>query len=216
MSPRRQLAIDCDAVIFDCDGVLVDSEYLCQKGLTMALAKLGISEETDELYRRYRGWQLQRIFTEIETRHGRSLGREFEEGYRDIVAALFERELQPVVGIRQLLDTLAVPFCVASNGPRSKIEHGLSLTGLLPYFQGHIYSAYEAQCWKPAPGLFLHAAEGLQVEPGRCLVVEDSEVGVTAAYAAGMAVTLYAPQGPTFSLPPEVTVLQDMRQLLSR
>lgn len=184
----------CDAVIFDCDGVLVDSEYLCHVALSHALKEVGIVELPDSLFEEFSGVQLTLIFTAVEKRQGRQLPPGFESRYRAIVAELFERELQPVKGIEALLEQLSLPYCVASNGPLAKMEHSLKLTGLRDYFGDRLFSAYEVGAWKPAPGLFLAAASSLGVVPERCLVVEDSPVGVQAARAAGMSVLRYGPE----------------------
>lgn len=183
------------AVIFDCDGVLVDSEYLCHLALSLALEELGIEERAGDLYQEFGGVSLALIFGAVEKRHGCELPADFESRYRAVVAELFERELQPVASIEALLQQLTLPFCVASNGPRAKMEHSLGLTGLSDYFRGNVYSAFEVGAWKPDPGLFLAAADGLGVAPEHCLVIEDSLVGVQAAQAAGMQVLRYCPAG---------------------
>ena len=111
------------------------------------------------------------------------------------MAAAFEARLRPVEGVEALLESLELPYCVASNGPREKMEVTLGTTGLLPYFQTRIVTAYEVGCWKPDPGLFLHAARMLGAAPENCIVVEDSTLGVRAGVAAGMTVFGYAPAG---------------------
>lgn len=181
----------CRGVIFDCDGVLVDSEYLCHVGLVEALRELGVEESPEALYRDFSGWPLMQLFRAMEDRHGCRLPVEFEAGYRRIVERLFDEGLEAVPGAEAVLGALQLPYCVASNGPRQKMEHSLGLTGLLPYFRGRMFSAYEVGAWKPDPGLFLAAAAGLGCTPAHCLVVEDSLVGVQAARAAGMPVLLY-------------------------
>lgn len=191
----------CRGVIFDCDGVLVDSEYLCHVALAEALLALGLNEDPGRLYRAYSGWPLSTIFAELETCHGVRLPGGFEVDYRRIVARLFEAELEPVPGAAALLQNLKLPFCVASNGPRHKIEHSLGLCGLLEYFEGRIFSAYEVGAWKPDPGLFLAASAGLGLLPEQCLVVEDSRVGVRAAQEAGIPVLLYT-GGREIAAPP--------------
>ena len=107
----------------------------------------------------------------------------------------FRRELRAVEGIHAALDAIRLPTCVASSGPPEKIRLSLELTGLLPRFDGRIFSAYEVGSWKPDPGLFLHAAEAMGVPPDECAVVEDSVPGVRAGVAAGMRVFAYAPHG---------------------
>lgn len=188
------IRVSCEAVIFDCDGVLVDSEYLCHQGLSIALQTEGINQSAEALFHEFRGVELARIFSALEQRYGRSLPSGFELVYRAIVAELFERKLRPTAGVKEVLEQLSVPFCVASNGPRAKIEHALGLTGLSHYFGEHIYSAFEVNSWKPDPGLFLAASRDLGVAASRCLVVEDSAVGLQAAQAAGMAAVHYVAQ----------------------
>ncbi|WP_206613579.1 HAD-IA family hydrolase [Parahaliea mediterranea] len=201
----------CQAVIFDCDGVLVDSEYLCHVALSAALQDLGIDEPAQALYTEFGGVELARIFVAMERRHRVDLPAGFEARYRAGVQALFAERLQPVSGIESVLRQLTLPFCVASNGPRAKIEYSLGLTCLRGYFGERIYSAYEVGAWKPDPGLFLAAAGGLGVAPQHCLVVEDSPVGVRAARAAGMPVLRYCPDAGSDA--GDVPTIQRMAQL---
>jgi HAD superfamily hydrolase (TIGR01509 family) len=129
---------------------------------------------------------------------------------------ILESRLQPVDGAMELIRSLTVPFCVASNGPREKIELCLRVTGLLPYFKGRIFSAYEVGFWKPDPQLFIHAARALGASPTRCAVVEDSTPGLKAGLAAGM--TVFALQSATSSepLPPGVEAISGLRALIDR
>jgi HAD superfamily hydrolase (TIGR01509 family) len=114
-----------------------------------------------------------------------------------------------------VLQGLHLPFCVASSGPREKIELSLRATGLLPYFRGRIFSAYELGSWKPEPDLFLHAAKVMAVAPARCAVVEDSVKGVRAGIAAGMAVFGYAhPENKARLDYPNVKLFEHMDELL--
>lgn len=206
----------CEAVIFDCDGVLVDSEYLCHLGLSQALQAEGIPESAAALFREFQGVELALIFSAVVRRHGRALPADFETRYRAVVAQLFEQELRPTPGIEKVLQKLTLPYCVASNGPRAKMEHSLGLTGLRDYFGEHLYSAYEVGIWKPDPGLFLAASSGLGVEPSRCLVVEDSAVGLQAALAAGMSALHYRPGGGGDSGDvPVVAELAELPELLA-
>jgi HAD superfamily hydrolase (TIGR01509 family) len=172
----------------------VDSEYLCHQGLSIALQAEGIRQSAQMLFQEFRGVELATILVSMEHRHGCSLPADFEPNYRAIVAELFERELRPIPGVQSVLEQLQVPFCVASNGPRAKMEHTLGLTGLRPYFGRHIYSAFDIGAWKPDPGLFLAAARGLGVTNSHCLVVEDSPVGLQAAHAARMPAVHYSPK----------------------
>jgi HAD superfamily hydrolase (TIGR01509 family) len=118
----------------------------------------------------------------------------FARSVRSAQAARFQQGLGTIRGAHALVSSLTVPFCVATNGPREKVELTLGLTGLLPYFGERIFSAYEVGSFKPDPGLFLHAAEALGVAPQHCAVVEDSEPGIRAGLAAGMQVFSLFPE----------------------
>ncbi|MDT0542989.1 MULTISPECIES: HAD-IA family hydrolase [Streptomyces] len=186
-NPARNL------VIFDCDGVLVDSERLSARALHEMGTEYGFDLSPAEALAFIRGRKVAEWVAELGARRGRNLPEDFVRDFRDRAARLFTAELTPVPGVRDVVEGLTVPYCAASSAPRDKIRHTLGLTGLLPLFASRIYSAYEVGCWKPDPGLFLHAAADLGVAPHRCAVVEDSLVGVRAAVAAGMPVFGYAP-----------------------
>lgn len=185
---------EIDLVIFDCDGVLVDSEALSARVLAKAACAEGAAMTADEAFVAFRGLRFDHCVAEIERRAGRRLSFGFTRDVRDATARVFASELRPVTGVHTALAAITAPFCVASNGPISKLEQTLDLAGLLEIFSGRIFSAYEIDSWKPDPGLFLHAAERLGANPSRCVVVEDSLAGVAAARAAGMRVLGYAGQ----------------------
>jgi HAD superfamily hydrolase (TIGR01509 family) len=128
----------------------------------------------------------------IAERLGRPLPEDFVPELRARTAGAFRNELQPVKGVRAMLDRMTIPKCVASSGPREKINLALSVTGLLSYFEGRIFSSYDIGSWKPSPDLFLHAAASLGVSPASCAVVEDSALGVRAGIAAGMRVFAFS------------------------
>ncbi|MFF7965010.1 HAD family hydrolase [Streptomyces sp. NPDC007903] len=181
-------------VIFDCDGVLVDSETLSAEVLrTMTAPELALTSA--EALALLRGRKVALWVQELGERLGRPLGEEFITAFRRRTLAAFTDGLLPVPGVHELLAGLSLPYCTASSAPREKITHTLSVTGLLPYFEGRIFSAYEVGSWKPEPDLFLHAAHHLGTPAHRCAVVEDSLVGVQAAVAARMTVFGYAPPG---------------------
>jgi HAD superfamily hydrolase (TIGR01509 family) len=184
-----------EAIIFDCDGTLVDSEILGNQVLVECLAELGLKLSVEEALERFRGGKMADSLAYIERRLGRPAPEDFAANVRRRMAEAFEAKLQAVEGAEDVLRSLAVPFCVASNGPSAKMEVSLRVAGLLPYVQGRIFSAYEVGSWKPEPGLFLHAANALGVAPERCAVIEDSVLGVEAGRAAGMTVFGYAPAG---------------------
>ena len=175
-------------VIFDCDGVLVDSEKLGNDVLAEMLAIYGHQISGDESKDRFRGFQFSKCLAILEQETGIRLPDSFETDFRLRMSSVFKEQLQPVEGALRLVESLQVPFCVASSGPRTKIEENLRTTNLYPHFVDKIFSAYEVKSWKPDPGLFLAAASHFGVAPGDCIVVEDSYVGVSAGIAANMTV----------------------------
>jgi len=181
-----------ELVIFDCDGVLVDSELLSNRVLAQALAEIGLPMSLEETIATFMGHSMAACVTLIEERTGRPIPPRFVADFRDRTFEVFRRELRPVPGIESVLDGINLPSCVASSGPPEKIHLTLSITGLLPRFAGRIFSAVEVERGKPHPDLFLHAAHKMGVAPGNCVVVEDSARGVQAAVAAGMRVFGYA------------------------
>jgi HAD superfamily hydrolase (TIGR01509 family) len=179
-------------VIFDCDGVLVDSERLAVKIDVQVLASLGWPMTEAEVVERFVGKSDAHMKREIELHLGRALPGDWDTGFRDVYLETFRRELKPVDGVALALDAIAVPTCVASSGTREKMEFTLGLTGLLGRFAGRLFSATEVANGKPAPDLFLHAAARMGADPRECAVVEDSRFGVAAARAAGMRAFGYA------------------------
>ncbi|MEQ4721442.1 HAD family hydrolase [Nonomuraea sp. B19D2] len=176
-----------DLVIFDCDGVLVDSEPISVRVGTAALRRLGWSIDEAEYAERFVGCTNEYWDEQVgETPPGWR-----EQLIADYTAAV-KAELCAVDGIEEALDRLTVPTCVASNGRHSTIRRSLELTGLTERFAGRVFSAEDVARGKPAPDLFLHAAATMGVEPERCVVVEDSPFGVTAAMSAGMRCLAFA------------------------
>jgi HAD superfamily hydrolase (TIGR01509 family) len=207
-----------DAVIFDCDGTLVDSESLGNEVLVECAAEQGLKMTPAEALRRFRGGRMSDCVAEIEALLGRRLPADFVPELRRRTAVAFRQRLRPVPGALELVRSLRSILAVASSGPREKMELSLSLTGLLPYFAGRIFSAYEIDSWKPDPGLFLHAARTLGVPPSRCAVVEDSLPGVLAGVAAGMTVFALQLEESADPLPAGVRVvgaLSELRTLLA-
>ena len=185
-----------DLVIFDNDGVLVDSEAISSRTLAEVLTELGVPTTPDDSRRDFTGGTLGLIRTLVEARTGRPLAETFEPVYAARLAGRFARELRPNRGVPELLDFLdaaGVATCVASNGTRTRTETALRATGLLERFDGRIFSADGVERPKPAPDLFLHASTVLGVPVDRCLVIEDSPTGIAAGRAAGMYV--WAPAG---------------------
>jgi HAD superfamily hydrolase (TIGR01509 family) len=182
-------------VIFDCDGVLVDSERLTVGVEARLVTELGWPHTADEVIERWMGRTSVSQLAEIEQRLGTEAMRAFDERSTAEVRAAFDAELRAIEGVEALLDHLersGVPVCVASSGTHERMRHTLGLTGLYDRFAGRIFSASEVAHGKPAPDLFLHAAARMGVEPARCVVIEDSVYGVRAAVAAGMTVYGYA------------------------
>lgn len=179
-----------DLVIFDNDGVLVDSEPISNTILAGYLTELGHPTSYEESLRDYMGAAVHRVHDVILERTGQSLPADFDDTLHARVFAAFERELTAVTGVTEVLEKLradAVPYCVASSGSHERIRVGHRRTGLDRWFtEGIVFSAQDVGKGKPAPDLFLHAAERMGVTPDRCVVVEDSRLGVQAAQAAGM------------------------------
>jgi len=203
------------AIIFDCDGTLVDSEVLTNEVLVDAVAEHGLTIPLSEAVSVFRGRKLADCVTEIEQRLGRPLPEDFVAQFRARMIRAFELRLQPVDGALDLVRSLRQQFCVASSGPREKIELSLSLTGLLPFFQSSIFTSYEVGLWKPDPGLFLHAAQAMGVRAADCAVVEDSLPGIHAGLAAGMQVFAFQPHALDPPIPPEVVVIRHLSELHS-
>ena len=181
-----------DAVIFDCDGVLVDSEPISNRILTGMLNDLGLSYTVERTMDRFVGRSMPSCVALIQEELGAPPPADFSEEFHRRTVAAFEADLEPVRGIREVLDRLPWPHCVASSGDHAKLRATLTRTGLYDRFAGRIYSALDVARGKPHPDLFLHAAERMGADPSRCAVVEDSVLGVQAGVAAGMRVFAYA------------------------
>jgi HAD superfamily hydrolase (TIGR01509 family) len=176
-------------VIFDCDGVLVDSERLSIRVDAVYLERLGWPMEEAEIIERFVGRSDADMRAVIEGYLGGPVPAEIDEEFDRLYRETFERELVPVEGVSDVLDRLKVagiPVCVASSGSHAKIRRSLALTELAHYFGDRIFSATDVARGKPEPDLFLHAARSLGASPGECAVIEDSVYGVEAALAAGM------------------------------
>jgi len=180
-------------VIFDCDGTLVDSEVLFNRALSIKLSERGIELTADQLVSRFRGVKLTDVLNTLESQYKVTLDKEFVDDYRVLVNAFFEKELVACSGVKETLSVLGLPMCVATNGPLGKMQLALRVTGLIDFFDGQLFSAYEVGAWKPDPELFLFAAQTLGFNADECLVVEDSIVGIEAAKAANMMAVLYDP-----------------------
>jgi HAD superfamily hydrolase (TIGR01509 family) len=174
-----------DLIIFDCDGVLIDSEVLSCRCLSEVLARYGISLGLDQALDLFLGRSATAVLDHYQAL-GRSIPEQFYMELRTAVRAAFLAALCPIEGVRSVLEGLQVPHCVASSSDLDRVSFSLSLTGLAPHFGSRLYSAQMVERGKPAPDLFLYAAERMQAKPCNTLVIEDSVSGVTAAKAAGM------------------------------
>jgi len=177
-----------DLVIFDCDGVLVDSEVISGRIFMESLAELGVVLTLDEMLAFGVGKNAVTLAAAIEQEFGVTVPAGFVEGRRARIMEAFTTELRPIDGIPELLAALRLKRCVASNSHIRRVRHALTVTGLMPHLEPHIYTPALVAQGKPAPDLFLYAAVRHGVRPDRCLVIEDSLSGVTAANAAGMPV----------------------------
>jgi HAD superfamily hydrolase (TIGR01509 family) len=166
--------------------VLVDSERLAVRVDVRVLAALGWALSEREVVDRFLGRSHEFMVAEIEAQLGRPLSDDWEDPFQHLYREAFAAELRPVDGVVEALDRITIPMCVASSGTHDKMRYTLGLTGLYERFAGRIFSASEVAKGKPAPDLFLHAAERMGVDPAGCAVVEDSRYGVEAARAAGM------------------------------
>jgi HAD superfamily hydrolase (TIGR01509 family) len=175
-----------ELVIFDCDGVLVDSERIAVRTDVQVLARLGWSMSEAECIERFVGLSDRSIKAAIEAHLGIALADDWDKEFQSLYRDAFTSELTPVPGIVEALDRITLPTCVASSSSHDKLRFTLGLTGLYERFAGRIFSAYDVARGKPAPDLFLHAAARLGIAPAACAVVEDSRYGVEAARAAGM------------------------------
>ncbi|MFG2882010.1 HAD family hydrolase [Streptomyces sp. NPDC048297] len=179
-----------DLILFDNDGVLVDSEPISNRLLAGYLTELGHPTTYEDSIRDYMGAAMHRVHDLVLERTGQRLPDDFDDVFHARVFAAFERELKPVAGVGDVLEKLTaegVPYCVASSGSHQRIRVGHRATGLDRWFtEDRIFSSQDVGRGKPAPDLFLYAAERMGVAPERCAVVEDSPLGVRAAVAAGM------------------------------
>ena len=185
-------------VIFDCDGVLVDSEMIASRELAAFLTDLGRPTTDAECREAFTGLSIRSVGDKVRDDWGLSLPDDFIEQLRERDRTAFERDLKAVPGVEAVLDSLEsarVRVCVASSGTPEKIRHSLTITSLLERFDGHLFSASQVERGKPAPDLFLHAAQAMNADPAGCLVIEDSPAGIAGARAAGMRVLGFAGGG---------------------
>ena len=179
-------------MIFDCDGVLVDTEFVSNTVLAELLTEAGLPTTLELCLCDYRGRSVTSVMQLAAERHGAPLPDDLADRYYAVTEARFAVSLDPIAGVVEVLDEIDLPMCVASSGPHHKMAVTLRATGLWERFEGRIFSATEVARGKPAPDLFLHAARAMGFDPATTAVVEDSVPGVQAARAAGMRALAYA------------------------
>jgi HAD superfamily hydrolase (TIGR01509 family) len=177
-----------DLVIFDCDGVVVDSERIVQGVFGRFIRSFGVRLTEAEMNERFSGLRLTECLRAVEQLTGRPVPDGALEGYIADRDRVLREQIEPIEGIRAVLEELTVPFCIASSGNHDKMRITLGRTGLLPLFESRIFSAWDVPRGKPAPDVFLLAAERMGIAPERAVVIEDSVNGVLAGRAAGMTV----------------------------
>jgi HAD superfamily hydrolase (TIGR01509 family) len=180
--------LDVDLVIFDCDGVLVDGEVISCRAHAEVLTRHGYSITADQVFDRFLGRSTRQANLEVEAELGRSLPDDFHMQLQDELFRSFAASLEAVPHIDEALDAIAQPVCVASSGSQERMRVSLGRAGLYDRFAPNIFSATQVRSGKPAPDLFLFAAEQMATPAGRCLVIEDSVPGIAGALAAGMTV----------------------------
>lgn len=175
-------------IIFDCDGVLVDSETIANQVLLTMAGEHGLRMSLDEAINVFSGRELKDCFRQIERNIQKRLPDNFEKEFRERTFEAFRRELKPVAGVKEFIDSLHEAYCVASSGPIEKIRLNLSITGLIDKFENKIFSSHQINSWKPDPGIFLYAAREMGFPVNECIVIEDSKAGVIAAVKGGFRV----------------------------
>lgn len=205
-------------VIFDCDGVLVDSEPIANRVLHDILTANGATLTFEQSCAEFTGKNRYAVMAYAEA-NGITLPKNWNVDFYNTSIERLTKHCQPIPHIRGVIDALItadIPFCVASNGIQPKMRATLTTTGLLPFFEGKMYSGYDVPNGKPAPDLFLHAAAQFNTAPADCVVIEDSITGLQAARAAGMTSFAYdpAPNMQVFGATP-FTSLADLPKLLN-
>jgi HAD superfamily hydrolase (TIGR01509 family) len=209
---------DVQCVIFDCEGTLIDSEPLTCEALVSVFAQYGATLTMDECFAHFYGGKLTDILASTRNRLGLSVSTdELEPKFRETLNALYEEKLKPMDGVIEILEQLKardIPVAVASNGPLEKIEHSLTKAGLYQYFEGAVFSGFEANSWKPEPDLIQLAAMHMGFAANQCLYVDDTPKGVEAGMSAG-ATTVHFRSNPMTPKSGflDVTEMQSMKQL---
>jgi HAD superfamily hydrolase (TIGR01509 family) len=209
-----------DLIIFDCDGVLVDSEVISCRAHAQTLTRHGYPITADQVLDRFLGVSDREARQIIEAEIERKLPDDFEAQVKQATLQFYDSELRPISHVGEAIAAIGLPKCVASSGTPEKIRHGLVCAGIYDQLAPHIFSASEVKRGKPAPDLFLFAAERMRAAPARCLVIEDSVPGITGAVAAGMTVLGFhggshcrPGYGDTLRAAGATMTFDDMRQL---
>ena len=182
------MAATFDLIIFDCDGVLIDSEVISTHTLMQTLGLHGLDVDMDYVRRTYLGRTISVVKSDYRSRIGRDLVETFEEEFLARLAENYRRDLLVMDGVKELLAELSIPYCMATSSSMERARLSLEVSGLLPLFEGKFFTASMVARGKPAPDLFLLVARTLGAEPKKCLVIEDSEAGLLAGENAGMTV----------------------------
>ncbi|SHL98469.1 HAD family hydrolase [Flavobacterium chilense] len=202
-------------IIFDCDGVLVDTEKIGNGIMLSMAAEYGFKMKLEDAYRDFNGRNLKECFLHIENAIGKKLPDNFESEYRKKSFEAFKTQVQPMEGIISFIEKLKIPYGVASSGPVDKIRLNLEVAGLLDKFENKIFSSYQINCWKPDPGIFLHAAKEMGFEVKDCIVIEDSKAGVKAGIQGGFKVYGFTNGYNNEDLEKEGAILFDSYEQLS-
>ena len=206
-------------MIFDCDGVLVDTEQITNRILAELVTDLGLPMTTAESMARYMGRSMSAVVSLIEAELGRALPTAFVAAYEERCFAAFDAEVTPIPGALEAIDSMArlgLSTCVASSGSHAKMRRTLGATGLLERLGGRLFSASDVARGKPAPDLFLYAADRMGTRAEACVVVEDSPAGVVAAVSAGMrAIGLAGPLGATALTAAGAEVIESLDDLVA-
>lgn len=215
--PSIRIPDNIKLIIFDCDGVLIDSEVISQRVLLRMLKALNVDVSPDYFNTNFLGYSFDHVKQKILDDYLVTLPNNFSEHYQHALLNEFTTELTPTDQLNWMLKQLPIPYCVATSSSPQRAHRALAITQLAPYFSHCVFTASEVKKGKPAPDLFLHAAEKMHVQPEHCLVIEDSPTGIQAAQAANMHIIHYAGashlQHPTANTFNGVTTITHWRQL---
>lgn len=189
---KLSLSSDIKLVIFDCDGVLIDSEGLSKRELIIMLRHLEVDISDVYFETHFLGHSFEHVSAKIKQDFAVTLPPTFRQEYQKALLSAFDSELKATSGLTEILTSLAVPRCIATSSSATRVARALAITGLDSYFVPNVFTASEVEKGKPAPDLFLHAAAKMGIAPEHCLVIEDSPAGIQAGKAANMHVVRYA------------------------